>query len=131
MAYCSASDVAGLTPNLVSPASTFDTSTSPALAQVNNWLSAGCAVINMRLAGAGYSSIPTTSAVYDLARDINALYGAWRAERSRINTRVSADERTRSDMFRKDMEFLLDELTSQDLCGRSEEHTSELQSQSN
>jgi len=115
MAYASASDVAGYTPNLVSPASTFDSSTSPALAQVNNWLSAGCAVINTRLAGAGYAAIPATSGVYDIARDANALYAAWRAERSRINTRVSADERTRADMFKRDFEFLLDELTNQDL----------------
>ena len=115
MAYASASDVAGYTPNLVSPASTFDSSTSPAVAQVNNWLSAGCAVINTRLAGAGYAAIPATSGVYDIARDANALYAAWRAERSRINTRVSADERTRADMFSKDFRFLLDELVSMDL----------------
>ena len=115
MAYSSASDVAGLTPNLVSPASTFDTSTSPALAQVNNWLSAGCAVINMRLAGVGYDPIPTTSGAYDLARMANALYGAWMAERSRINTRVSADERTRADFMKRDFEFMLEQLLETDL----------------
>ena len=114
MAYASASDVRGMTPNL-STGSSFDSSSSPNLDQINNWLSSGCAVINTRLAAIGYDPIPTTSGAYDIARDANATYAAWRAERSRINTRVSADERTRADMMRRDFEYLLEEITGQDL----------------
>jgi hypothetical protein len=115
VAYANASHVYSHCFSLVKPASEFDSSTCPSLAEVNTWLTGGCAVINARLAGAGYSAIPTTSAAYDLASAANALYGAWMAERSRINARVSADERTRADMFRRDFEFHLDMLLELDL----------------
>ena len=115
MAYCSASDVYALTPGLVKPASMFDTSTCPALADVNVWLSTGSSVINARLASEGYDAIPTTSAAYGMAQQANALYGAWFAERSRINARISADERTRADMFKKDFDSLMDTLVGLDL----------------
>jgi len=116
MPYCSASDVYALTPGLVKPASMFDTSTCPDLTSVNVWLTTGCSVINTQLASHGYDAIPTTSPAYGLAQQANALFGAWFAERSRINARISADERTRADMFRKDYETLMDMLVMQDLA---------------
>ncbi len=115
MAYCPSSSVAALTRNLVAGASDFDTSTSPTVAQVNSWLSSGCAVINIRLGSAGYGAIPATSGAYDLAAQANALYAAWMAERSRINARTTADERTRADMIKKDFEYMLAALLSDDL----------------
>ena len=118
MAYAAASNVYALTPGLVKPASAFGAATCPTDTEVAIWLSSGCAIINARLAGAGYGAIPATSAAYDLAVAANALYGAWMAERSRINARVSADERTRADMFKRDFEFHLQQLLSLDL-GRS------------
>lgn len=115
MAYASASDVGALCRNLLGAASGFDTSTSPTLTQVTAWLSSGCALINAAIGEYGYEPIPTTSAAYDLAAETNALYGAWLAERSRINARIAADERTRADMFRRDFEYHLDWLTGLNL----------------
>src|SRR3972149_10765238 len=92
MAYASGTDVASLCRNLVGSASSFDTSTSPNLTQVNLWLSSGCALINATLGTRGYGAIPTTSAAYDFARDANPLYAAWRSENSRHHARVSPGE---------------------------------------
>jgi hypothetical protein len=50
-----------------------------------------------------------------MVTQINALYGAWHAERSRINARVSSDERTRADMFKRDFDTLLEDLLGMDL----------------
>lgn len=117
MAYASASDVYAYTHALIAPATApgFTTTTCPTLAEVTVWLSSGCSVINARLGSLGYGAIPTTSAAYDLAVAANALYGAWMAERSRVNARVSADERTRADMFKRDFEFHLNQLVELDL----------------
>lgn len=116
MAYCSASDVGILCQNLLGKAEEFDTSTSPTLTAITMWLSTGCGLINTRLAGEGYSvPIPTTSEAYDVARQANALYGAWMAERSRLNTRTAVDERTRADMFRNDFYELLSQLIDSNL----------------
>ena len=115
MAYASGTDVASLCRNLVGSASSFDTSTSPNLTQVNLWLSSGCALINATLGTRGYGAIPTTSAAYDFARDANALYAAWRSESSRINARVSPGERTRADKFKQDFNDALNELKAMDL----------------
>jgi hypothetical protein len=115
VAYANASHVYSHCFSLIKPASEFDSSTCPSLSEVNTWLTGGCAVINARLAGHGYSAIPATSAAYDLAVAANALYAAWMAERSRISARISAEERTRADMFYKDFKFHLDMLVEMDL----------------
>lgn len=115
MAYASASDVSALTRNLIGSASGYDTSTCPTLAQVNVWLSSGCALIESALASDGYGTISVTSQAYGLAQLCNALYAAWMAERSRISSRVAVDERTRADMVKKDFEYHLDLLRELDL----------------
>lgn len=115
MAYATACQVFAYTHALIAPASAYDTSTCPTLDEVTTWLSSGCSVINARLGSVGYGAIPATSAAYDLAAAANALYGAWMAERSRVNARVSADERTRADMFKRDFEFHLNQLVELDL----------------
>ena len=115
MAYASGTDVASLCRNLVGSASSFDTSTSPNLTQVNLWLSSGCALINSIIGSRGFGAIPTTSAAYDFARDANALYAAWRAESSRISARVAPGERTRADKFKQDFNDALGELKTMDL----------------
>ena len=124
MAYANASHVYSHVYALIKPASEFDSSTCPSLAEVNTWLTGGCAVINARLAGNGYGAIPATSAAYDLAVSANALYAAWMAERSRISARISADERTRADMFKKDFEFHMDMLLGLDLSRTGVSQTS-------
>lgn len=119
MSYGSASDVGALTRNLLGSASEFDTTTCPTLVQITAWLSTGCALIEATLADRGYSTIPTSSAVYGVAAQANALYAAWMAERSRINARLAQGERTRADMFKKDFYDLLDILKGFDLSSLS------------
>lgn len=117
MAYAAASDVSALTRNLIGGASelTFTVATCPTLAQVNVWLTTGCAVINSRLAGIGYDPIPSGTAPYEVAQQANACYAAWFAERSRQNARTSADERARADIFKEDFETLMEILLDMDL----------------
>lgn len=110
MAYASACDVGALCRNLLGSASEFDTSTSPTLVMVTSWLSSGCAAIEGKLGGA----VGATSYAYDLVRQANADFAAWMAERSRINARVSADERTRADMFKRDFDALMSILSDMD-----------------
>ena len=101
-AYASPSDVGSLTRNLLGSASEYDTTTCPTLAQVNAWLSSGCALIDASLKAKGYGAIPTSSEAYDFAREVNALYASWLAERSRTGARVADNERTRADMLKRD-----------------------------
>lgn len=115
MAYASASDVAALTKNLVGGTGDFTDSSSPNVTQVDFWLSTGSAIINTRLAGAGYSPIPESSEAYGMAAQINAVYAAWMAERSRTNARSNPGERTRSDLFKDDFKMLLEMLLDMDL----------------
>ena len=115
MAYASPSDVANYCRNLLGPEPDFSDATSPTRTAINNWLSAGCALIDGQLASRGYSAIPTTSTAYDIARDVNALYVAWQAERSRTTTRVTNEERTRADLFKKDFNDQLKMLLTMDL----------------
>lgn len=124
MAYASSSDVGGLCRNLLGNLPDFTQSSSPTLTQVDSWLSSGCAVINSFLASHGYGAIPAGAAAYGVAQQANALYAAWMAERSRINARVSADERTRADMLKKDMEYHLDLLKMMDLSQAGVSQTS-------
>jgi hypothetical protein len=115
MAYASASDVSMLCRNLVGAASGFDTSTSPTLAQVNVWLSSGCAQINSVIGSRGYGAIPATSAAYQFASDANAQFAAMRAEQSRINARIAPGERTRADKFKQGFDDAIKELKMLDL----------------
>lgn len=125
MAYASASDVAALTHNLLGSFNNFATSTSPTLAQVDSWLSTGCAVIESELATKGYGAIGTTSAAYGLAQQANALFAAAFAEDTRVNTRLGADERTRGDVFMKRFDALIARLTKMDLSRMGVSQTSQ------
>jgi len=116
MTYCSASDSALLCQNLLSGASNFSTSTSPTLTAVNRWLSSGCSIINAKLAARGYDApVSSAATAYDWLTDLNALYGAAKAEQSRTNITVSSGERTRGQMFERSFWEQLEELCKNDL----------------
>jgi hypothetical protein len=103
MAYASTGDVAALCRNLLGQYADFNMSTSPTSAQVEMWLSAGCALINTTIFGRNFSqAVPPNSAAYDFIAMANAQYAAWMAERSRTLASVQASERTRADMFKRD-----------------------------
>ena len=125
MAYCSASDVAGLSYSLIDGGSTFSASTNPTTSQVTVWLSSGCSIIESHMSSWGYSVPPgSSSGVWYMLADLNALFGAARAELSRTNITVGPGERTRgqvyNDMFWKGLFNLrLIDLTEVGLSRRS------------
>lgn len=97
MAYAAASDVAALVPDLLGGQATFSAATSPTLAQVEAWLSSGCAALEAELRALGY---PSPGSGSDLLRQANALYAAMYAELSRLTTTIAPGERTRAQAFR-------------------------------
>lgn len=117
MAYASASDVSALTPTFLSgsSASTFTSNTCPTLTQINGWLSNGSAIIDTKLASKGYDPIASTSGAYEFAKQANALYAAWFAERTLESSRVSKMENTRASTFKQDFLDMLEMLISLDL----------------
>src|SRR5512135_2662394 len=92
-AYASASDVAAFCRNLLSACATFSTSTSPTLTDVNGWLGSGYSVINTYLGSVGYSvPVSATTTVYPWLTELNALFGAAKAEMSRANVVLGPGE---------------------------------------
>ncbi len=114
MAYAAASDVAALTRVALGSASEFSASSKPTEAQITAWLSAGCSIINAKLASRGYGTIPATAAAYDFAAGLNATYAAWRAEESMANARTSDTETTRGNTQKKNFTDLLKEFDGLD-----------------
>lgn len=100
MAYAAASDVAALAPDLLSGASAFSTSSSPTLAEVEAWLSAGSAWLNAQIMSLGYTA-PDPELASDVLRIPNALYATMLAEQSRSMPTTSFGERTRGSIFEK------------------------------
>ena len=119
MGYASSSDIGILCPHLLacgsSSGSDFSASTTPTLNAVNAFISSGSNVIDTRLASKGYDSIPNTSIAYGMAREANAFYGAYLAERSLLSARVSKMENSRADFFKKDFNDTLEMLVNLDL----------------
>lgn len=116
MAYCSASDIFAFSQNLTHGQPAFNEETTPTLTQINRFLSSGCAAIHTGLSSVGIS-VPVASGtdLYDRLSDLNSLFGAGRAELSRVNTTIGPGERTRGqyflDLFKEELEMLLEELS--------------------
>lgn len=115
MSYGSASSVASMCSNLISAASNFSASTVPSACQIAVWLGSGCAIIETRLSGAGYSIPVSTGVVYDWLAMLNELYTAAQAEKARTNVTLAPGERTRGQVFEDDFWKGLDKLLAQDL----------------
>jgi hypothetical protein len=99
-AYASASDIAAMCRNLLGDSPTFNTSSSPTLAEVNTWLIAGRDTIETTITNLGYSvPISSTAPLYGMLQDMNMFYAAARAELTRINVTLSPGERTRGQVF--------------------------------
>lgn len=117
MAYAAASDVASYTQNILGSENQFNTSTSPVMHRVTQWLSSGCAVLETHLNQKGYSTpVASGTVAYDWLRDLNALYAAARVEMSRTNVTLAPGERTRGqvfdEMFHRDLQrFMEGDLT--------------------
>lgn len=127
MSYASASDVAAYTPGLLDGNDDFTATTMPSKTAVNRFLSAGCALIEGRLAANGYTTpVSVSSAFYDQIVDLEALYAAGRAEMVLMTARVAATERTRSQMFTDQFNKGLDALMKLDLSRAGIAHTGTL-----
>lgn len=122
--YCSSSDVAALTPNLVNAASDYSASTVPTQTQLNTWISAGSSLIDNALKSRGYA-VPTdtTTSPFIQLRDLNTLYAAAKAEMARANTRLAPGERTRGQVFAEDFRKGLEDFFQQDLSLAGLTHT--------
>ena len=115
MGYCTSCAVYSHVFSLVKPASAFDTTTCPSLNDITDWITTGCAVINTKLTSLGYSVPTASTAVYEMLGQANAFWAAALAEDSRINARISADERTRGDRFMRQFDNLMKLLGTMDL----------------
>ena len=119
MAYSSCVRVAALIANLLNAASDFDNlpdSVITGSAQLINWMSSGCALIEAKIAGMGYAvPIASTNTIFDYLADLEASYAAYRAESSRSSPRSAAGERTRAQQFKRDFNDGLDDLEEMDL----------------
>ena len=115
MGYCTSCAVYSHVFSLVKPASAFDTTTCPSLNDITDWITTGCAVINTKLTSLGYSAPAASTAVYEMLGQANAFWAAALAEDSRINARISADERTRGDRFMRQFDNLMKLLGTMDL----------------
>ena len=125
MAYSKTDMVAALCLNILDSDTDFSTTSHPTADQVDVWLSSGCSIIETHLSSWGYSVPPgSSSGVWYMLADLNALFGAARAELSRVNVTVAPGERTRgqvyNDMFWKGLfELRLLDLTEMGLSRRS------------
>ena len=115
MGYCTTCQVYSHVFSLVKPASAFDTSTCPSLDDIEQWITTGCAVINTQLSTRGYGGPSSGTALYEMLGQANAFWAAALAEDSRVNARISADERTRGDRFYRQYEKLMAVLDKMDL----------------
>lgn len=107
MAYAAPSDVAALVPDLLAGSPAFSAATSPTLAQVEAWLSAGCTMLEGLIASWGYQ-LPLSPAAAEQVRMANALYAAMWAELSHVTPILALGERTRAQVIR---DFLQQEVS--------------------
>lgn len=118
MAYSTCSMVAALIPNLLNGAVTLDyldNEVRPASAEIRQFMSGGCALIEAKVNSMGFSPPGIDGALYDFLSDIEANYAAWRSEMSRSSPRTAKGERSRADTFRKAYEAGLRQIGKMDL----------------
>ena len=96
MAYCTSNEVANLCRHLLGNEVGFNTSSSPTLSAVQEWMSSGCAILETALSSRGYSvPVLRSSGIFDWMSTLNATYAAFQAHRSRISYAVNPGEMTR------------------------------------
>jgi len=105
MGYCDTTHVAALCSQIVSGSADFGTNTNPTKAQVQFWISSGCALLDTVTKGKGYAPPASTNSIYDLYRNINALYAAWMSEKKRTVDQTAPGSKTRAQQFYDDLRF--------------------------
>ena len=91
-------------------AGTFDTSTVPTLAQVEALLDDGARLLNLRLAGLGFTTPVTDTTVKAMLAPVNEKYGLAMAWRSREMAKAEASESTQGDRWYREFERDVKEL---------------------
>jgi hypothetical protein len=105
-------------------ATNFSPTSWPTKAQVESFLSAGCAIIETRLEAAGYSTpVGAAITISSLVANLETLYGAAQAESVQLSARISATERTRAHFFEERFNKGLDKLVGMDLSRAGLTHT--------
>ena len=100
MSYGTPTGVGGLCYNLLGGKTDFSTSTTPTLAQVEEWLSSGCSIIEAKLTSVGYDVPPAANTIiYAWLADLNNLWASSKAEMARTNITLGPGERTRGQVF--------------------------------
>lgn len=100
MGYASASDVASFCHSTLNGARNFSIDSTPTITSVEAWLSSGCGILEAILSSMGFSvPVASTLGVFDMLREMNALYGAARVELSRTTATVGPGERTRGQVY--------------------------------
>jgi len=115
MGYCDTTHVAALCSQIVSGSADFGTNTNPTKAQVQFWISSGCALLDTVTKGKGYAPPASTNSIYDLYRNINALYAAWMSEKKRTVDQTAPGSKTRAQQFYDDLRFHFQMLFGSDL----------------
>ena len=111
--YGAVAGVEGLARELTKGSATagqFDTSTVPALAQVEALLDDGARLLNLRLAGLGFTTPVTDSTVKAMLAPVNEKYALAIAWRSREMAKAEAGESTQGDRWYREFERDLKEL---------------------
>lgn len=121
MAYASASDVAALAQPVLAGSTDFPVTAQtnrlvPTLAQVESWLSSGCAILEGTIESMGYSvPVGSTLSLYGELKFLNALYAAAWAELSAITGTVEPRARTRGQVLMDYFKMGLQDLKERDL----------------
>lgn len=105
MGYCETTDVAALVSQIVSGSADFGTNTNPTKAQVQAFVSSGCALLDTLTQGNGYTPPASSNAIYGIYKQANALYAAALAERRRTVDQTAPGVKSRSDLLWADFKF--------------------------
>jgi hypothetical protein len=113
MAYGTAAGVAARLPGIgLTPIST------PESVQVETWLAQGAAIIDRKLAGAGYAvPVQATATPYLELVALNELYAAAQSLRARGLDAMTGGGEMRSDIWMREFTTMLNDLAQSDLTG--------------
>lgn len=115
MAYGTVAGVEALLPGM---GSAYSSAAIPISAELQNWLDQGAAVINRKLAGAGWAApVGSGAAVYPELTALNNLYAAAYAVQARGLDSVTGEGETRSDVWLERFNTQLSDLCSSNLAG--------------
>lgn len=113
MPYASAAGVASRIPGVGLTAIS-----TPDSGQVDTWLAQGAAIIDRKLAGAGYATpVGASALLYPELVALNELYAAAQALRARALDSVTGAGEMRSDVWLREFMTQLNDMVRSDLTG--------------